>query len=71
MKRIFVVAAIVALVVSVPATASAQESPRGCKEYGEAVALVASGIHPFGELIKEQAPVDELVAFNQAFLCVG
>jgi hypothetical protein len=68
MKRLFVVAATVAL-VSVPATASAQESPGGCKEYGEGVALVASGIHPFGELIKGLAPVDELVAFNQAFLC--
>ena len=68
MKRLFSVAAIVAL-VSVPGTASAQESPGGCQEFGQGVALVASGIHPFGEAISGLAPVSELVAFNQAFLC--
>jgi hypothetical protein len=68
MKRFFVVAAIVAL-VSVPGTASAQESPGGCQAFGQAVANEAQTFGGLGGIVSQEAPVNEDVAFFHELLC--
>jgi hypothetical protein len=67
MKRVlFVVAATVAL-VSVPGTASAQDSPGGCREFGQGhVAVLADVLHPFGQDLRGLVPINDEVVAGQS-----
>jgi hypothetical protein len=67
MKRLFLGAAIVAL-VSVPGTASAQEV-RGCKAFGQEAAAAARALGGLGEAASANAPVNEFVLGLHAELC--
>jgi hypothetical protein len=69
MKRLlFVVAAVVAM-VSVPSTASAQENPGGCREFGQLTAGLAHEAQPFGQVVKGLAPANDEIASEFVALC--
>jgi hypothetical protein len=68
MKRLFVGAAIVAL-VSVPGTASAHEGHGSCKEFGQGAAAEAQELGGLGGVASAAAPVNDEVAFLHGLLC--
>jgi hypothetical protein len=67
MKRLFLGAAIVAL-VSVPGTASAQEH-RSCKTFGQEAAATAQEFGGLGEFASAAAPANDDVAAFHAMFC--
>jgi hypothetical protein len=67
MKRLFLGAAIVAL-VSVPGTASAQEH-RSCKRFGQEAAATAQASGGLGEFVRAAAPANDDVAAFHAMFC--
>jgi uncharacterized protein YidB (DUF937 family) len=68
MKRLFLAAAIVAL-VSVPGTASAHEDHRSCKAFGQGAAAEAQALGGLGDVASEAAPVNDEVAALHASFC--
>jgi hypothetical protein len=65
MKRLFLGAAIVAL-VSVAGTAPAQA--QGCKTFGAEVSGAAQELHPFGQVVASLTPVnDDVAGFHEMF----
>ena len=71
MRRILLVLAVAAMMATMMVSAGPAFAQGGCKEFGQAVRTAAQLPGPFGQLVKEAAPVNEEFQLAKAGLCGG
>ena len=69
MRKVLLTLGAAAGIVIGATPAVAADKQGGCKANGQAVAAAAHGLHPFGQFVRTQAPInDDVAAFKEA-LC--
>jgi hypothetical protein len=69
MRRILLVLALSAMMATMLVSAGPAFAQGGCKEFGQAVRAAAQAPGPFGQLVKEAAPVNDEFKAAKEVLC--